>query len=224
MRTTRPNILIFSTFISTDRKLRCTRNYIHANLFLSLILRAVSVIVKDTMLERHWGREIMKQTDVREMLSHQVGLEMYWWWFTVTTKNHNIDEETHSDTYKEHFSAESEIPAFPLTCSVTYPFRLFKYNDTRLNYMALGWFWKQPPNKKTKNYVSFQKDDYLAIHHNPQTWSWFRKRESFSNAFFGILSTTSWVLVSSIIFKKRQTSQLLISPKLNNSHRNSLDR
>uniref|UniRef100_A0A674MAI5 Glucagon receptor b n=1 Tax=Takifugu rubripes TaxID=31033 RepID=A0A674MAI5_TAKRU len=56
------------------RKLRCSRNYIHANLFLSLILRAVSVIIKDTMLERHWGREIVKQTDVGEMLSHQAAI------------------------------------------------------------------------------------------------------------------------------------------------------
>uniref|UniRef100_A0A8C0IW67 G-protein coupled receptors family 2 profile 2 domain-containing protein n=1 Tax=Chelonoidis abingdonii TaxID=106734 RepID=A0A8C0IW67_CHEAB len=52
-------LLILTIF----RKLRCTRNYIHANLFASFGLRAISVIVKDALLEKRWGMEILHVSD-----------------------------------------------------------------------------------------------------------------------------------------------------------------
>ncbi|KAM4705379.1 vasoactive intestinal polypeptide receptor 2 [Rhinophrynus dorsalis] len=43
-------LTIGSTILCLFRKLHCTRNYIHLNLFLSFILKAISVLVKDDFL------------------------------------------------------------------------------------------------------------------------------------------------------------------------------
>nr|XP_009940221.1 PREDICTED: glucagon receptor-like [Opisthocomus hoazin] len=60
-------LLILTVF----RKLRCTRNYIHANLFASFGLRATSVMVKDALLEKRWGMEVVQVADWEALLSHQ---------------------------------------------------------------------------------------------------------------------------------------------------------
>ncbi|XP_018598226.2 glucagon receptor [Scleropages formosus] len=54
----------------TFRKLRCTRNFIHANLFTSFILRAVSILARDRMLQRKTP-EFHSSRDVLEALNDQ---------------------------------------------------------------------------------------------------------------------------------------------------------
>ncbi|XP_051738350.1 vasoactive intestinal polypeptide receptor 2 isoform X2 [Ctenopharyngodon idella] len=50
-----------STILCLFRKLHCTRNYIHLNLFFSFILRAIAVLVKDAILFSHENVECTKQ-------------------------------------------------------------------------------------------------------------------------------------------------------------------
>uniref|UniRef100_U3JP90 Glucagon receptor n=1 Tax=Ficedula albicollis TaxID=59894 RepID=U3JP90_FICAL len=60
--------------LTVCRNLRCTRNYIHANLFASFGLRATSVMVKDALLERRWGVELLQVADWEALLSHEAAL------------------------------------------------------------------------------------------------------------------------------------------------------
>ncbi|XP_077142517.1 gastric inhibitory polypeptide receptor isoform X5 [Ranitomeya variabilis] len=52
---------------STDRRLCCTRNLIHCNLFVSFILRAVSLLTRDALLEQPHGA-IQGEEDLTALL------------------------------------------------------------------------------------------------------------------------------------------------------------
>ncbi|XP_063168691.1 gastric inhibitory polypeptide receptor [Candoia aspera] len=50
-------LLVALVILAAFRKLRCIRNYIHMNLFLSYVLRAASILVRDTLLWLHFPKE-----------------------------------------------------------------------------------------------------------------------------------------------------------------------
>nr|XP_020642747.1 gastric inhibitory polypeptide receptor [Pogona vitticeps] len=57
-------VLVALALLATFRKLRCIRNYIHMNLFLSYMLRAVSILVRDTLLRLRFPEEFQKEGDL----------------------------------------------------------------------------------------------------------------------------------------------------------------
>ncbi|XP_067837633.1 glucagon receptor-like [Heptranchias perlo] len=62
-------LVLAFTILLAFRKLRCTRNYIHLNLFASFILRAASILARDGLLRSRYSRGIQDQGDLSVLLS-----------------------------------------------------------------------------------------------------------------------------------------------------------
>lgn len=62
----------FILHLFSHRKLHCTRNYIHMNLFASFILRAMAVLIKDTVYYNIYSKRPNDETGWILYLSPEV--------------------------------------------------------------------------------------------------------------------------------------------------------
>ncbi|XP_067412659.1 gastric inhibitory polypeptide receptor [Emydura macquarii macquarii] len=62
------SLLLALLLLLAFRKLRCTRNYIHVNLFLSFMLRAISILTRDALLRVHISKDLQHEGDLSHLL------------------------------------------------------------------------------------------------------------------------------------------------------------